>query len=359
MKRNLSLLAIAAMVAVGGSAATLSSAASVDAASITNNAKSQKTTLMSFTYNGTTFKLPSVSFDNNSFVPAKALGDRLGFSTVWDAKAKTLTLSQKNKKLILHTDSEKYTLYGQEVPYGAISPKIVKSQVYVPLRFVAGKLGYRIQLDAKTKAIAVRAVAENDIAITTQELADEQPETSISIQYPVIGKLSNEAARTKINAFLAKIGQTYWKEAQDIIVTDPEEEYGPTKDNPWSYSMDYTVTSNENNRLSLYFTAYTYSGGAHGGAWLEPYTFDLTTGELISLKDIAQNPDYVSIINKAIKKEIKAQELPELVPFETIEEDRPYYLENDAVVITFQQYEYTPYAAGMPEFRIPLSSFKK
>lgn len=356
MKRNLSLLAIAAMVAFGGTAL---SAAPADAATITGSAKTQQTTLMSFTYNGTAFKLPTVSFDNNTFVPAKALGDKLGFSTLWDAKAKTLTLSRKNKSLILHTDSEKYTLYGQEVLYGAISPKIIKSQAYVPLRFVTSKLGYRIQLDVKTKAIAVRAVAENDIAITTKKLADDKPETSISIQYPVISKLSDEAVKTKINAFLEKIGQNYWMEAQDIIVTDPKDEYGPTKDNPWSYGSDFVITSNENNRLSLYFISYSYSGGAHGMAWQESYTFDLTTGELISLKDITQNPDYVSIINKYIKSEIKAQQLPELVPFETIEADRPYYLENDAVVITFQQYEYTPYAAGMPEFRIPLSSFKK
>ena len=39
-----------------------------------------------------------------------------------------------------------------------------------------------------------------------------------------------------------------------------------------------------------------------------------------------------------------------LFPFEAIRADQDFYLSNNELVVYFQAYEYTPYAAGIPEF---------
>ncbi|MGG6310668.1 RsiV family protein [Paenibacillus macerans] len=79
----------------------------------------------------------------------------------------------------------------------------------------------------------------------------------------------------------------------------------------------------------------------------------------MSLKDAANdNPNYVSIINKRIKEQIKNRNMELLTPFESIEPDRGYFLNRNGVVVFFTQYEYTSYAEGMPEFVIPYAAFK-
>lgn len=104
--------------------------------------------------------------------------------------------------------------------------------------------------------------------------------------------------------------------------------------------------------MSLYVDHYQYTGGAHGGIARRGYTFDLKTGKLLTLKAAAaDHPDYVTIINRTIQEQIKDTDLPLITPFDTIKPDRDYYLSHEGVVIYFQPYEYTAYAAGMPEFR--------
>ena len=44
--------------------------------------------------------------------------------------------------------------------------------------------------------------------------------------------------------------------------------------------------------------------------------------------------------------------------FKGINEKSLYYLDNDNLVIYFQEYEIGPYVSGIIEFKIPLSEFK-
>ncbi|MFA7078597.1 MAG: RsiV family protein [Syntrophomonas sp.] len=39
-------------------------------------------------------------------------------------------------------------------------------------------------------------------------------------------------------------------------------------------------------------------------------------------------------------------------------ENQSYYIQNGVLVVYFSQYEIAPYAAGIPEFKIPLSNFQ-
>ena len=49
---------------------------------------------------------------------------------------------------------------------------------------------------------------------------------------------------------------------------------------------------------------------------------------------------------------------PELIDSITVDNQRPFYFYENGIVIKFQQYEIAPYAAGMPEVKIPYSVFR-
>lgn len=113
--------------------------------------------------------------------------------------------------------------------------------------------------------------------------------------------------------------------------------------------------------LSLYVDYYSYTGGAHGSTERRAYNYNLQTGEKLELKDFFKSGyDYKSVIDKQIKKEIAAQ--PEYyfdgdMGFNGID-GQSCYIENNCLVIYFSQYEIAPYAAGIPEFRLPLYLFE-
>lgn len=121
----------------------------------------------------------------------------------------------------------------------------------------------------------------------------------------------------------------------------------------------FNVTYNEQGRLSLYVDYYSYLGGAHGITIRVPYTFDLGNGELLTLKEAADyNSKYLSIINASINKQIKERKLPLIAPFNGIKSNRSFYLKHEGIAIAFEQYEYTSYAEGMPEFVTPFEAFE-
>ncbi len=124
--------------------------------------------------------------------------------------------------------------------------------------------------------------------------------------------------------------------------------------------ISFRVPYNQPGLISIVLDDYRYTGGAHGGDIRTAYTFDLETGRQLGLGDLMkEGSDYRSFINQRIRQEIDkmVQEsgFSELATFEDIGDSPNFYLTDDAIVFFFQQYEYFPYAAGIPEFAIPYS----
>lgn len=113
--------------------------------------------------------------------------------------------------------------------------------------------------------------------------------------------------------------------------------------------------------LSLTIDYYQYTGGAHGITERRPYNVDLQSGQDLTLKNLfVDNYDYASVINQEIKKQISNGEPVYFEGnrgFQEISDNQAFYLQEEALVMVFQQYEIAPYAAGIPEFKIPLRLF--
>ncbi|MGO4547568.1 stalk domain-containing protein [Paenibacillus sp. 2TAB23] len=315
-----------------------------------------------FVIDGIRTTVPTAIVDGETYISLRALNEKLGLATSWDAKARTAIVIGRNRVFIASPDKGTYELNGQPV-YGSMSI-LSNGSTYIPLRFLLERMGYTISYDAPTRTIGIQTIDENKLTIASKTISEVNKSQSLIIHYPVISGYKNEEAEDRVNAYLKKEAETFAVSAQESLTKaiqdnkkwqaeNPDVDYPPV-----AYEATYTITYNENDHLSLYVDYYIDLGGAHGSTIRVPYTFDLSTGETVSLKQAANNnANYVSIINKNINDQIKARKLDLIAPFEGIKADRPYYLRHGAIVISFEQYEYTAYALGMPEFAIPLKVF--
>ncbi|CAH1208004.1 hypothetical protein PAECIP111893_02820 [Paenibacillus plantiphilus] len=295
---------------------------------------------------------------NETYVALSFLSKELGLMTNWDAETRTISVSSKNKTMEMGAGGNYYWINNNRI-FG--SPPIVREgTTYLPLRLLLEHMGFAIGYDAKAKVISIQAIPENDLKVTSQSFSEESEYGTVDVQYPQIEGFANKDVQSKINRTLKSKAEAYIQSGQDLLsgYVDFAKEMGDEAPS-MTFDVGYTVTYNEKNKLSLQFFVYEYSGGAHGMYDYQPHNFNLETGEEITLKEAALgNTNYIRVINEEIKKQIKAQDLPLLSPFETIQPDQRYYLRGDAIIVFFSLYEYTPYAAGIPEFSIPLSKLR-
>lgn len=133
---------------------------------------------------------------------------------------------------------------------------------------------------------------------------------------------------------------------------------------PFELTNIYQVTYNMNCTISLYFDRYEYLGGAHGITVKDSDTWDIQRGKRQSLGDFFEEDDYLNYVKTFILQEIDFQKDNQnynyffdyekhIYDYERIDN---FYLIPNGIIIYFQIYDITPYAAGMPEFFIPFDS---
>lgn len=180
------------------------------------------------------------------------------------------------------------------------------------------------------------------------------------IYYPQVYGLENHETQSQINAMFKDHALAAIDHYNELIEMGKEFN-DPLLEN-YTVITEYEVKYNQNQQLSILFTNYEYSGGAHGSYDYTAYNLDVNTGEKLQLKDLFSS-NYVSVINDEIKSQInllkQKDQYAELSPFETIEPNTErFYLTPNGIVIYFSLYEYTPYAYGIPEYKIPYAKLK-
>jgi hypothetical protein len=117
-----------------------------------------------------------------------------------------------------------------------------------------------------------------------------------------------------------------------------------------------------NNLLIINMTGYDYyAGAAHGMPLRNYYFIDVVTGDFYELSDLFKvDIDYKTKLNELITADIAKQSETEgsmFFPdsFVGISDLQPFFLTKDTLTIYFYPYDIAPYAAGFPEFTIPLA----
>lgn len=122
----------------------------------------------------------------------------------------------------------------------------------------------------------------------------------------------------------------------------------------------YEVNLNKKGILSINLQFYTIRKQAANGLNVQKsINVDLSTGKNYQLYELfRRNSNYRMTINKMIQEQIKEKDLHLIKEFNGITDFEDYYLTDNALVIYFQELEYTIHAEGIPEFIIPYAQIR-
>ncbi|MDN9011542.1 PdaC/SigV domain-containing protein [Brevibacillus laterosporus] len=289
-----------------------------------------------------------------TFVTLDTLRNDFRFHVYYEPQTKRISIFSSKKEIVMKVDENAYLVNGHKL-FMEETPRIKDSSILVPLRIICESMGFSVSQDSFTKAVRTHSVSENNLQFENKELKINRNNTNVSIQYPQLKWLSsNVEIQRKINDQLEKVALETFEMGSQASMEIREGE------NPYDYLLNYEITYNQNGLISVVFDQYTYTGGAHGMVDRVAYTIDIKTGNILSLQDLLkENSAYKAEISQQIKKQFQQKYGYLLTPFETISDEQAFYVKGDSVIIYFGLYEYTPYAAGIPEFALPLSSLLK
>lgn len=158
------------------------------------------------------------------------------------------------------------------------------------------------------------------------------------------------------------------KLACDSILNSSRRDFDSMKGFGINYTFDYTIDTvyTAPSYITYCFNSYCYLGGAHGGAMFQPATFSKADGTMLTWDNTIKRDDEQAVI-ALIKRELANQFFtPEsgwtmdeglLVSPDSIKLPvTPPLFDDDGLVVTYQQYEISPYAVGMPSCVLPLDS---
>lgn len=104
-----------------------------------------------------------LTFDESPFVeggrtlvPLRALAENLGFTVAYDAADQKITLAKGDNTLVLWVDQRKVIVNGVESTID-VSPKVRAGRSFVPVRFVAERLGAAVGWNAEQQSVTVSA----------------------------------------------------------------------------------------------------------------------------------------------------------------------------------------------------------
>jgi Deacetylase PdaC/Protein of unknown function (DUF3298) len=279
---------------------------------------------------------------------------------LWDGME--LKKGQIGKATIIKT-TELYKLNGTTKK---VVRKLNPGEVYRIYTFLPGKLGlgggYFIDRDNRVKYQTpskekLQALGVKIIKRTYRDIFD----------YPQVTGLISKSAQDKINETLAKhVRASYnaYLELEQMEQEDRDSGDLPEYMLDYEYDMSYEVKYNENNLLSILIYDYTYTGGVHGMSTVTAYNFNALTGQRLYLSDVAKSQSALNKIKKYVITDLTNRAnrgeaiFKEQLSYVEINSKRPFYFSPNGIIIKFYQYEVAPYAAGMPEVKVPYSVFK-
>lgn len=323
----------------------------------------------------TVFDSPPIIENGRTMMPLRAIVEAMGVEVKWNGKLQEIILDKNGEdgliQIILHIGSSNATVQrnGETSLLALDAPPFIQDdRTLLPLRFLSESMGLKVQWEENTRTVYITSGNENDtvplpeIEVSTIKMGSSTDIIESSLIIPVISGMADQDRQEEINRFIRNEALQFNNELTAMAKQDYEqmaEEYF----RQYSAYTDYAVMYNQNGILSLTIDYYSYTGGAHGMTNRIPYTIDVSSGKMMSLEDLFKEKyDYLAPINTAIKA--KMQQEPDIyfaediTGFKTISSEQKFYLdEQRGLVIFFDLYEIAPYAAGFPEFVVPLSSF--
>ena len=205
---------------------------------------------------------------------------------------------------------------------------------------------------------------------------------SFSYETPMVINEENPDAADKVNEFIGLLNEAYitgedYGEGAGIgynnMLTYAEENYGMQLEMNLEYptfeltaARHIAIPRNDGRVLTLLFNDNSYTGGAHGSYSTRGYSFDMATGEKLSLASLSADEaalrDFLTqeMVQQAREDAYIHDQMEGFVEEDALEEtlaallrSGSWYLDYEGMEIFSDLYEISSYAAGMVSFRIP------
>jgi hypothetical protein len=219
---------------------------------------------------------------------------------------------------------------------------------------------------ATDNAVETEPVSKISIDLTKneQEYKDENDVTllSYSAQSAVITIADNKAAADAINSSLKANFDAFGAEKEDYV-SMAKEQLNQTEDaqywNGYMMARDISTGRCDEAVTSFIYQDYFYLGGAHGSTVITAENYDMSTGSLLTLDELAD--DRQKLMDFAISYLMWLTLKPgfiDLYPWATEEAVKAniaegfWYLSDSGLVFIFNEYSIGPYAAGITYLEI-------
>lgn len=295
-----------------------------------------------------------------TWVPITFLRDGLGLPLSYNKETRTYSVGQGYRQLNIAVSE-----YGESVDMNGFYLKdsgcIIDGHLYIPFQVVKNYLGYQGDWSLAAKKLNVLSVKENALGINVKTFDQEGDQASIHLKYPEVTGIDNDKVEKAINEVLRSDVEQFREEIEKSLRERSEDSQSQGQNKisiDYQYSSSFIVTYNKDGILSLLTQQHVYTGGAHGMPYRKAYTFSLSDGSQMSLEDLFGPGEHdLSPLNEQIKAGFL--KLPDYFGgFVALGSQPDFYLQQgeEALKVFFQVYEYTPYAAGFPEFPFSLKA---
>ncbi len=185
----------------------------------------------------------------------------------------------------------------------------------------------------------------------------------VNIQYPEIHLQNGQAQpinshiQSEMDVFYFNaITSYYWQAMGEYLHSKKSGSFLPRE-----ATLQYTITLSDEHWLSLYRDEYLYLGGAHGITIRHSDTYDLHSGNLMTLNSFFQkSEEYRNRIIRQITEQADIHMQQDALYYDDYRvlihkcfHEKSFYLTAKGIVFYFQEYEIAPYAAGIVEFTLP------
>lgn len=198
------------------------------------------------------------------------------------------------------------------------------------------------------------------------------PVLEVDVAYPTISIPDREDVSEKINSAIKSEVETFWN-FENQNASYAREDYDMAADDtnysfePYTGSFSYTVKRCDTQIISIVFSQYDYTGGAHGNPWQYGVTFDAATGNRLQLEGLSD--DYTAFYDVLLTDLNHQAMLPAYQDYifsdfatdvETalLKDSAAWYLDSSGITFISNPYVLGSYAAGTFEFNIPYSDLK-
>ncbi|MWC27369.1 PdaC/SigV domain-containing protein [Paenibacillus sp. MMS18-CY102] len=213
---------------------------------------------------------------------------------------------------------------------------------------------------ADTGTAAVVPIAQSaqtqNIKVTTKLIEEKSDTLTVKLSLPVVTGMTDTHYQDELNNSVERQAtdelDTLKKQSIDDQKSAQEAGY---EFRPYDLQVYYEVHSDGSaatgSVLSFVTYTYEYTGGAHGSTLADTYNVKATPeAKPITLQQ-ALGEGGLTRANNAVRQQIQTSPemyfYNEIVDFQGVSQEQPFYIEQGITHVVFQQYEIAPYAAGI------------